>query len=398
MMLPVGIPRETKSGEKRVGLTPAGVRKLSEAGLEVSVERLAGAASGYADRQYEEAGARVVGGGGELYEASGLVQKVKEPQRREWDFLHRNLILCSYLHLASPENRELVEVLSNQSVTAIGFETVTQDNRTILLEPMSEIAGTLAGYYSAFIRQNVRVVGGKISYSPRFHEKLEALASQYPKIPENLTPVRTIIFGGGVVGRKAAETLLQMGGEVDLVEKKETRRAALEAKFSGFGRHFRLWASENDFREMLKAADVWMGSVHVPGERAPHVLSLEDLRKLSAGTSKLILDVAVDQGGNFPETCPTTYDHPLYLDSCGNLRFGVPNIPSLCGPGASEAIERATLPYLLALAKDWRQTLVEFSELRSGVQVFRGKLVNQAVARAHQLKWHPLMPTDFELL
>ena len=396
-MLPVGIPREVKSGEKRVGLTPAGVKRFSEEGVQVFMERLAGAASGYSDREYEEAGARVVTSARELYETSGLIQKVKEPQRLEWDLLHRNLILCSYLHLASPENRDLVEVLLNQAVTAIGFETVAKDSRTILLEPMSEIAGTLAAYYSGFIKQHVQVSGGKISYPPHFLENLEALASHYPKVPKNLTPVRTVIFGGGVVGRKAAEALLQMGGEVDLVEKKEARRASLGAKFAGFGGRFWVSAPEDDLKEKLKKADVWIGSVHIPGERAPHVLSLEDLRKLSTDTPKLIVDVAVDQGGNFPESCPTTYDNPLYLDSCSNFRFGVPNIPSLCGRGASEAIERATLPYLLWLAKDWRRALVDFAELRSGVQVFRGKLVNQAVARAHQLKWHPFMPTDFEL-
>ena len=396
-MVSVGIPREIKSSEKRVGLTPAGAKKLSEAGIDVFVERLAGAASGYADKLYEEAGAQIASNANALYEASGLIQKVKEPQRLEWDLLRRDLILCSYLHLAAPENRELVEVLMNHSVTAIGFETVIKDGRTILLEPMSEIAGTLAAYYASLIKREIRVAGGKISYPPQFAEKLGKLAASYPGIPENLMSVRAVVFGGGVVGRKAAETLLQIGGEVDLIEKKESRRASLEAKFAHFGGRFHIFAPEQDLRENLKMADVWIGSVHLPGERAPLVLSTEETQKLSLGNPKIIIDVAVDQGGNFPESVPTTYDHPLYLDSCSNLRFGVPNIPSLCGKGASEAIERATLPYLVSLAKDWRQTLEEFSELRSGVQVVRGKLVNQAVARAHQLKWSPLMPTDFEL-
>ena len=396
-MLPVGIPREIKPAEKRVGLTPEGVRKLAEAGIPVWIETLAGAASGYSDRDYEASGAKIVKTARELYENSSLIQKVKELQRIEWDLLHPSLILCSYLHLASPENRDLVEALLNQSVTALGFETVSKEGRTILLEPMSEIAGTLAAYYAGFFKQHVQIVEGKVSYPPEFSRKLEALASQYPKIPENLTPVKAVIFGGGVAGRNAAETLLRMGGEVDLVEKKNTRRAALEAKFANFGARFHVWAPEQDFTERLKRADVWMGCVHLPGERAPQVLSLEEVRKLSANKKKLILDVAVDQGGNFPETCSTTYDHPLYLDSSDNLRFGVTNIPSLCGRGASEAMERVTLPYLVSLARDWKHALVEFAELRRGVQVFHGKLVNQAVACAHHMKWHPLMPTDFEL-
>ena len=263
---------------------------------------------------------------------------------------------------------------------------------------MSEIAGTLAGAYSSLIKQEVSVVGGKISYPPRFLEKLEMVASHFPKISENLSPVKAVVFGGGVAGQKAIEALLQAGSEVHLVEKKESRRAALEVKYTKSKGRFRVWAPEEDFKEILRTADVWIGSVHVAGERSPQVISKEELRKLSVAQSKVIMDIAVDQGGNFPESCPTTYDHPLYLDSCSNLRFGVPNIPSLCGRGASEAIERATLPYLGALAKDWRQALINFPELRSGVQPFRGKLVNQAVARAHQLKWYPLMPADFELL
>ncbi len=397
-MLAVGIPREIKSGEKRVGLTPAGVRELCRDGIEVAVEHLAGAASGYSDHQYEEAGARIVASAAELYRVSGLIQKVKEPQRVEWDFFHRNLILCSYLHLASPENKELVEALLNEAVTGIGFETVIKEGRTVLLEPMSEIAGTLAGAYSSLIKQEVSVAGGKISYPTRFLERLESLASVFPKIPENFSPVKAVVFGGGAAGQKAVEALLQTGSEVHLVEKKESRRAALEVKYARSKGNFKAWAPAEDFKEILKTADVWIGSVHVAGERSPQVISKDDLRKFSSNKPKVIMDIAVDQGGNFPESCPTTYDHPLYLDSCGNLRFGVPNIPSLCGRGASEAIEKATLPYLGALAKDWRQALIDFPELRSGVQAFRGKLVNQAVARSHQLKWYPLMPADFELL
>ena len=396
-MLTVGIPREIKPGEKRVGLTPAGVRKLSEAGISTWVENRSGAQSGYPDREYALAGAKVVGSARELYENAGLIQKVKELQRLEWDSLHRNLILCSFLHLASPENRELVEVLLHHGVTAIGFETVAnKDGRTVLLEPMSEIAGALAAFYSSFIKEHVRVTAGKISYPPRFLEGLESVASSYPGIPKNLGPVKAVVFGGGVAGKKATEIFLETGGEVDLIEKKEARRASLKAEFVSFGRRFRIWDPEDDFKEALGLADVWVGCVHVPGERAPLVLSRQDLQKLSTGKPKLIVDVAADQGGNFPETRSTTYEDPLHLDSCENLRFGVTNIPSLCGKGASEAIEQATLPYLLALAKDWKRALLELTELRKGIQVFQGKLVNQAVARAHTLKWHPLTPADFE--
>ncbi len=395
-MLPVGIPREIKTGEKRVGLTPAGVKKLSEVGIPVRVESLAGAASGYLDKDYEKSGAEIISSAQEVYDQSELIQKVKEPQRLEWDFFHRNLILCSYLHLASPDNRDLLEALMNHSVTAIGFETVFKDGRTILLQPMSEIAGTLAAYDGAFIRQHVCVVDGKISYPKLFLEKLEALAAGYPSTPKNLSPVKAVVFGGGVAGKKAAGALLEIGSEVDLIEIKDVRRFSLQAKFEKYGKRVRVWGTQEDFKEKLKAADVWIGCVHIPGERAPWVVSLDEMKKFTMNKPKVIMDVAVDQGGNFPESCPTSYDHPLYLDSCNNLRFGVTNIPSLCGRGASQALEDATLPYLLALAKEGKQALAQLAELRGGVQVFMGKLVNQAVAKAHHMKWLPLTPSDFE--
>lgn len=395
-MLRIGIPREIKIGEKRVGLTPRGVQKLFEAGAPVRVESLAGVASGYSDKDYEKAGAAIVSTPQEVYDESELVQKVKEPQRLEWDFLHPHLILCSYLHLASPDNRDLVEALMYHSVTAVGFETVNKEGRTILLQPMSEIAGTLAAFYAPLIRESIRIVDGKISYPKQFAERMEALAADYPSIPKGMKPVKAVVFGGGVAGKKAADAILEMGGEVDLIEKKHVRRFALQAKLEKYGKRAHVWDVLDDIKERLRAADVWIGCVHIPGERAPLVMSVDDMRKLSLGKPKVIMDVAADQGGNFPESCPTTYDHPLYLDSCNNFRFGVTNIPSLCGRGASFALEEATLPYLLALAKEGRRALADTPELRSGVQVFMGKLVNQAVAKAHHMKWFPLTPSDFE--
>lgn len=388
-MLSVGIPREIKPGEKRVGLTPSGVRRLKEAGVRVWVEKNAGAGSGYSNQDYENAGAEIAGTASKLYQQSGLIQKVKEPLRPEWNFLKPGLILCSYLHLASPENRELVHALLKQRVTALGFETVSKDGRTLFLEPMSEIAGTLAAYYAGFFGRYVKREKGRILYPPRFMEKLQALASNYPEAPENLDPGKAFIFGGGVAGQKATETLLKMRGEVDLVEKRKDRQQDLRKKFESYGFRFRVWDSQDDFEERLKEADIWLGCVHIPGARAPLVLSLGDLKRFSSHQPKLILDVAVDQGGNFPETHSTTYEDPLYLDSCSNLRFGITNVPSLCGRGASEAIERMTLPYLFRLAQDWQKALREFPELQSGLQVFDGKLVHEAVAHAHHLTWEP---------
>ena len=385
--LTVGIPREIKPGEKRVGLTPPGAVRLKESGIRVLIEKGAGTGSGYADIDYEKAGAEIAEGTAGLYEKSGLIKKVKEPVSAEWPFLRSNQVLFSYLHLASPENCRLVQVLLRQKVTAIGLETVEKDGRTIFLEPMSEIAGALAAYDAGWFKKFVRVEQGKIIYPPQFQQKLAELANGFPGVPQDLPAGKAVIFGGGAVGSKAAEIFLKMGGEVVLIEKREDRHSSLRQKFTGFGARFRIQGLRDDFSEALEDADVWMGCVHVVGERAPLVLSPADLEKFSRPKPKLILDVAVDQGGNFPGTHSTTYADPLFLDSSGNLRFGVTNMPSFCGRGASEAIEQATLPYAIRLAQDWRKTLRELRELQTGLQTFDGILVNEAVGKAHQLPW-----------
>lgn len=395
--LTVGIPREIKAAEKRVGLTPRGVREVKEAGIRVLVQEEAGRGSGFTDKDYQKAGAEMVSEASELYSQSGLIQKVKEPLREEWEFLNPDLILCCFLHLVSPEQKELVEILLQKSVVAIGFEAVAKSGHPIILKPMSEIAGTLAAYFAGAIRQTVRVTGGRLEYPQHFMAELESLAGCYPKIPTDLPPLKAVVYGGGSAGQRATETLLGMNSEVDLVEKNEVRRAALAAKFQRYGSRFRVWRPQDNFAKRLSEADVWIGCVHILGERAPLVLTKEELSKYSSDKPKLILDVAVDQGGNFPGTHSTTYEDPLYLDSLGNLRFGVANIPSLCGRGASEAIEETTVTYLIQLAKDWRQALIEFSELRLGLETFCGRLVNEGVAQSHQLAWQPLRPVDLSL-
>lgn len=387
--LTIGIPREIKPAEKRVGLTPVGACRLKETGVPVLVEKGAGLGSGFSDAAYEQAGAEIVGRTRDLYRAAGLIKKVKEPSPPEWEFLKPDIILFCYLHLASPENRELLQVLLEKKVTAVGLETVEKEGRTIFLEPMSEIAGTLAAYFAGFFRRSVRVEGGRIIYPPRLMEKLGELTALFPEAPDRLNPGKVVVFGGGTVGRRAAEILLKMGGEVDLIEKRKERREFLLSELKSFGPRLKIWGLEDCFEERLREAEVWLGCVHAAGEKAFQVISEEKLRDLSREKPKLILDVAADQGGNFPQTHSTTYGDPLYLDSFGNLRFAVTNIPSLCGRGASEALEKVTLPYLPALVRDWKRALQEFPELRTGVHVVEGRLVHEAVGRAHQLPWEP---------
>lgn len=388
--LTIGIPREIKPAERRVGLTPLGAGELKKARIRVLVEKGAGFGSGFSDAAYREAGAEIIGRAPELYKQAGLIKKVKEPFRPEWEFLRPGLVLFCYLHLASPENRELLQFLLGRKVTALGLEAVEKEGRTIFLEPMSEIAGALAAYYAGFFKHYVRVEGKQILYPPRLAEKLEQLASLFPEVPEHLNPGKVVVFGGGTAGRRALEISLKMGAEVDLIEKKKERREFLGRELKSFGPHLRIWGLEDRFQERLKEADVWIGCVHVAGEKAPSVLSEKELTDLSRGRPKLMMDVAIDQGGNFPGAHSTSYEDPLYLDPFSNLRFGVTNIPSLCGRGASEALEKATLPYAVPLVRDWKKALVEFPELRTGVHTIEGRLVHEAVARAHGLGYEPL--------
>ena len=377
--LSVGVPREIKSNEKRVGLTPEGVRVLQKEGVPVFLETGAGKGSGFPDWDYETAGAVILRTAREIYQQSEIIKKVKEPLPPKWDFLKEGRILFCFLHLDSPENRELLEVLLEKKVIGLGYETALKDGRTIFLEPMSEIAGILAallaGFFVSFLKK------GSVDLPPRFLEKLEGLAGTLPELPENLRPGKVLVFGGGTVGRKAAQTALKMGGEVDLIEKRPERRKELRLEFKNGGERFRVWGIEDDYATALKQTEVWVGAVHVVGKRAPLVISKRELEELSKGKKKLIIDIAVDQGGNFPETRPTTYEEPLYLDSFGNWRFAVANVPSLAGRWASEAIEKATLPYLVRLAKEGKNALRNLPELGTALQVFEGKLVNEAIDR-----------------
>lgn len=380
-MIAVGIPKEIKQGEKRVGLTPDGVRSLRAAGISVFVEKGAGAQSGFADEDYRDAGAEILPEASSVYQKAGLIQKVKEPLAAEFVYLRPELILFCFLHLASPENCHLVKALLNSRVTAIGYETVQIAGRTPLLKPMSEIAGALAASYASLFREEGFLGVSKIEWTPALQSKLAAVAALYPKIPATSIG-KVVIFGGGVAGYKAMEFSLGMGGEVTLVEKNPSRREVIQKK-TGTKARLRVVAPEENLQSALEGAEVLIGCVHIPGRRAFRVLNGQSLKVISARQKKILMDVAVDQGGNFPETRPTTYENPVYLDSYGNLRFAVPNIPAYCGPGASRAITEATLRYTKAMALDFDKATREFSELDAAINIKDGEIKIPAIQEAH---------------
>ncbi|MCM8776076.1 MAG: alanine dehydrogenase, partial [Candidatus Omnitrophica bacterium] len=222
-MLTVGIPKEIKPYEKRVGLIPVHVRQLCRHGAKVIVEKDAGLASGFSDREYQDFGAQIVSEHADVFQEADFIQKVKEPQPGEFPYLRSGQILFCFLHLASPAHCQLIRVLMDSRILAIGYETVTIDNAVPILRPMSEIAGGLAAAYAAYFRTLRLGSGPKIYYPFSFQEDLEKIASHYPVWPPEYRHGSVIVFGGGSSGEKVAEFVLGMHGEVVLVEKNLAR-------------------------------------------------------------------------------------------------------------------------------------------------------------------------------
>ncbi len=368
-MLTVGIPKEIKPREKRVGLVPKAVCELTKAGFKVLVEKDAGLASGYSDKDYKAVGAEIVSGADELYARAEFIQKVKEPQKTEIPLLRKGQILFSFLHLASPENQHLIKVLCRSEVTAIGYETLEVDGRMKILAPMSCIAGGLSAAFSVYFRSLALGRENRLVYPADFQAKIEEIASHYPSI-SNLPKIlgETVIFGGGSAGRSALEVALALGGVVKVIDKnKETR---------DFVEHLgaKAFAPQENFESECEKAEVLIGAYHVRGERAPQALDPPTLERISRRQKKIIFDIAIDQGGNFPEAHSTTYDDPLYFDSYGNVRFAVANIPSLCGQAASKELSEASLSYTRALALHPAQAFAKFPELAKAVNIQAGRV------------------------
>lgn len=378
-MLTVGIPKEIKTREKRVGLTPEMVKALRKLGIPVLVQKGAGSESGFSDEDYLRADADLVSDAKELYARADLIQKVKEPLAAEYPLLRRGQILFCFLHLASPAHCDLAKALVRSGVTAIGFETLEANGRMPILAPMSEIAGGLSAVFAGYFSSISLVEDHRIKYPGNFFEELEKVASLYPSIPAALKLKNVLIFGGGVAGQKAMEVAIEMGAAVTVVEKKPDRRKGLEEKKA------KVFSSEEPMDLPLEAADVLIGAVHVRGRRALQVVNEDQLSRASKHKKKIMMDVAIDQGGNFPEARPTTYDDPLYLDSWGNLRFAVANIPSLSGRAASEVLSQQSFHYTAALADNPEEAMNELPELARAVNVRGEEILIPAIREAHHL-------------
>ncbi|WP_201008631.1 alanine dehydrogenase [Paenibacillus glycanilyticus] len=361
----IGVPKERKSSEHRVALTPGGVYELVKHGHRVFVETEAGASSGFPDEQYLTAGAIVVATADEAW-SRDMVVKVKEPLKEEYRQFREGLVLFTYLHLAA--ERELTEALVHHKVTAIAYETVQLASGQLpLLTPMSDIAGRMAAQVGAQFLEKVH--GGR-----------GILLGGVPGVRKG----RVTIIGGGVVGTGAAQIALGLGADVSIIDRDADRLRALEDRFGG--RVQTLASHSRQIAEAVAESDLVIGAVLIPGARAPKLVTEDMVRAMPAGS--VIVDVAIDQGGSV-ETIDriTTHADPVF-ERFGVLHYAVANMPGAVPYTATAALTNATLPYMLALAdRGVRDTLAGSEPIRRGVNAMDGFVTHEAVAAAHQMNY-----------
>jgi alanine dehydrogenase len=353
----VGVPKEIKPNEYRVGLTPSAVREYVAAGHQVLVEADAGAGIGADDVTYRKAGATMVGSAEEVFAAADLIVKVKEPQPSEWVRLREGQILFTFLHLA-PDPDQARGLLAS-GCTAVAYETVTDDKGGLpLLAPMSEVAGRLSIEAAGAALQ--RHAGGR-----------GLLLGGVPGVQ----PARVAVIGGGVVGMHAARMAAGLGAEVSILDRSLPRLRELDELFSGRVRT--RYSTIETIEEEVFAADVVIGAVLVPGTSAPKLVTREMLTSMKR--SAVVVDVAIDQGGCFETSKPTTHAHPTYLVD-GVVHYCVANMPGAVPLTSSHALNNATLPFGLALADKGLAAMIENAHLRAGLNVHRGRITHAGVA------------------
>jgi alanine dehydrogenase len=364
----VGVPREVKDNEYRVGLVPAGVKALEIAGHTVLVESSAGEGSGISDAEFTVAGAQIVDTAEEVWSRAEMVVKVKEPIASEYNHLREGLILFTYLHLAPAI--ELTRALLDRGVTGIAYETITDDQGHLpLLTPMSEVAGRMAIQVGATYLEKIN--GGR-----------GVLLGGVPGV----MPARVTIIGGGVVGTNATKMAVGLGAAVHIIDRDLERLRYLD---DIFGSRVRTLASNPyTIGESVAASDLVVGAVLVPGAAAPRLVTREMLRAMPRGA--VIVDVAVDQGGCIETTRPTTHSEPTYyVDNV--LHYGVTNMPGAVPRTSTFALTNVTLPFALRLARRGAVDAIQTdSHLKSGVNTFKGKVVYQAVAENQGIEYTPI--------
>ena len=363
----ISVPKEVMEDEYRVGLTPDKVDVLVRSGHEVWVETGAGEGASFSDDLYAAVGARLVEGAAEAYSAD-IVAKVKEPQPREYEYFRPGLVLFCYLHLAA--NSELTDKLVSSGVTGVALETLTEaDGSHPVLYPMSEIAGTIAPQIASRLLQRTEGGPGK-------------LLGGVPGTP----PSRIVIVGGGIVGRHAALVAARLGAEVTVLDVDLGKLRTIDSLSNGTVRT--LVSTPQALTDSLGDADVAIGAVHIPGARAPAVISRTMVGEMGGGS--IIMDVAIDQGGSVERITPTTHSHPTYVED-GIIHYAVRNIPAVVANTASISMSNASYGYLLRLANlGPGPSLTVDPAIASAVNTFDGHLTHPAVADSIQRSWVPL--------
>ena len=363
----IGVPKEIKVLEYRVGMVPAGVRELVHDGHEVIVETNCGAGIGMTDADYEAAGARVVKTAKEVFDAADLVVKVKEPQLHECEMLNEHQVLFTYLHLAA--DRKQTEALVRSGTTAIAYETVTAPDGSLpLLTPMSEVAGRLSIQAGAFALQKAN--GGR-----------GILLGGVPGVQ----PGRVVVIGGGVAGTHAADMAVGLGAEVTILDRSVPRLRHINDVYGGRVRT--LYSTKQAIDQLMPETDLVIGAVLVAGAAAPKLVTAEHVKAMRPGS--VLVDISIDQGGCFETSRPTTHADPTYIVD-DVVHYCVTNMPGAVPRTSTFALTNVTLPFVKALANlGWREALSRDRHLANGLNICGGHVTFEAVARDLGYKYHP---------
>ena len=366
----IGVPKEIKTLEFRVGMTPGGVRELVHDGHEVFVETDAGLGIGMFDADYEKVGAKVLGSAEEVFDVADLIIKVKEPQLPECAMLREDQVLFTYLHLAA--DPEQTRALVDSGTTAIAYETVTAPDGSLpLLTPMSEVAGRLSIQAGAYHLQKAN--GGR-----------GVLLGGVPGVKA----ARVVIIGGGVSGSHAADMAIGMGANVTILDRSLPRLRELDELWGG--RVHTVYSTKDEIDRLVPEADLVVGAVLVAGAAAPKLVSKEDVKRMHAGA--VMVDISIDQGGCFETSRPTTHAEPTYLVH-DVVHYCVTNMPGAVPRTSTFALTNATLPFVKALANlGWREALTRDAHLMNGLNIHAGHVNHEAVA--HDLGYEYLSARD----
>ena len=364
----IGVPKEIKNNENRVGMTPSGVAELVKRGNTVYIQHTAGENSGFQDEAYTAVGAQILPTMEETYAMAQMIVKVKEPIAPEYRLIRKGQLLFTYFHFAS--DRELTLAMIENGSVCLAYETVEKPDHSLpLLIPMSEVAGRMA-----------------IQEGARFLEKPQGGKGILPGGVPGVKPAKVLILGGGIVGSNAAQMAAGLGADVTIADINLSRLRYLSETLPKNVKT--LYASEVRLKKELPDVDLVVGSVLIPGDKAPHLITRDMLKMMQPGT--VLVDVAIDQGGCFETSHPTTHSEPTYVVD-GIVHYAVANIPGAVPYTSTLALTNATLPYVIALAnKGWRKACKEDPALALGLNVVEGKVVYRAIADVFGLKYEQL--------